>query len=100
MKIKAFFNKLTNNELPAGVWGDNFDNHCKQHPEEFDVIYSDEPEEATEAVTHYEKGSLNSLSMKALREVYDSLAEGKEDAPPPTTSKDGIIKSILELQGA
>lgn len=77
MRIKAFFNKITNNMLPAGVWGDNFDNHCKQHPEEFDIIYDEtEAEPAEEAPEVYTESQLKTYSMADLRAVYEAKAEG------------------------
>lgn len=100
MKIKEFHNKRTGDTLPAGIWGENFDKYCLTNPDEFEVIYSDELGEQEEKPTVYSKEELKGYSMKSLREVYDSLAESVENAPAPTTSKDGIIKAILEMQEA
>lgn|ERR1035437_11088384 len=96
-KVTTFFNRTTNATFPAGVFGEIFDTYCLSHPDEFDYTY-EEDVNAKEKPTVYKAGELKAFSMKDLRAIYNHLAEGREDAPPPTTSVDGIIKAILAMQ--
>ena len=96
-KVVSFFNRTTGATFPAGVFGDIFDTYCLAHADEFDYTY-EEDLTTEEKPTVYKAGELKAFSMKDLREIYNHLAEGREDAPPPTTSVDGIIKAILAMQ--
>lgn len=98
MKILSIYNKLTNNTFPGGVFGDNFEKHCLNNPDEFTITYDvDEP--AKEDKINYSIETLKAFSMPELRTIYKVLSDGIEDPPPPTTSVDGIIKAIVKLQG-
>lgn len=103
MKIVSIFNKLTNNTFPGDFGGENFLKHCLNNPDEFTITYAqddvDEPK-----IDKYSPEALKAYSMPDLREIYKVLLEkfiedGGENAPPPTTSVDGIIKAIVKLQG-
>lgn len=92
--------KIINNEtgrvIPKGHFSEITVEQCKRDPSVFTLVYDDSP--AEEKPTTYNKNELAAFSMKDLREIYDMLAEGRENPPAPTTSKDGIIKAIETLQ--
>jgi hypothetical protein len=97
-KVLKIINHLTGRVFEPGQFSDITVDQCLRNPNEFEVVYDhSEPEEETP--TKYNGEALAAFSMKALRDLYNSLSEGLSEPPAPTTSKDGIIKAIIELQG-
>ena len=98
MRVVSIKSKVHGAEWPGGFGGENFLKHCLCNPDEFTVTYA-EADEADIKQDKYSKETLKTFGMPALRDIYKILAEDKPDAPAPTTSVDGIIKAIMELQG-
>lgn len=96
-EVIQIINLETGRVIPKGHFSEITVEQCKREPSVFKFVYDDSPTE--EKPTTYNKNELAAFSMKDLREIYDMLAEGRENPPSPTTSKDGIIKAITELQG-
>jgi hypothetical protein len=97
-QVLKIINHLTGRVFEQGQFSDITVDQCLRNTNEFEVVYDrSEPEE--EAPTKYNSEALAAFSMKALRDLYNSLSEGLSEPPAPTTSKDGIIKAIIELQG-
>ncbi len=97
-EVLHIINRITGRVIPKGCFSDITVEQCKRDPNEFEIVYDNsKPEE--EKPTLYGSEALAAFSMKDLRDLYNSLAENHENPPPPTASKDGIIKAIIELQG-
>jgi hypothetical protein len=97
-KVLRIINHVTGRIIEPGYFSDITVEQCLRSPSEFEVVY-DRAEPDPEAPTLYSGEALAKFSMKDLRDIYNSLAEEVETPPAPSTSKDGIIKAIIELQG-
>ena len=96
--ILSITNKKTGSVFPGGVLGPIGEAQAIKNPEVFEIAYQKDEALSEELPTVYDKAQLKKLSMKALRDIYAMKSKDVSEPPSITTSIDGAIAAILQLQ--